>query len=210
MLGAMLRQAIVELRDYTHHPGTRDTLIDLFEHQFFEPQEEVGMSVLAAFRDVDRADRFVWLRGFDDMPSRERALRAFYDEHPVWRAHRDEANATLIDSDNVLLLEPTFALAFNGARNALYIATICSFEACVEAEFARSFGMDGTFTSAHYTNTYPRLPVREGEHTFVWLASLSEADAHDEAWRSALESFMPHVRTIEIRKLAPIAVSRLQ
>ena len=32
-------------------------------------------------------------------------LAAFYDG-PVWRAHRDEANATMIDSDDVLLLRP--------------------------------------------------------------------------------------------------------
>jgi hypothetical protein len=32
-------------------------------------------------------------------------LRAFYGG-PVWAAHRDAANATMIDSDNVFLLRP--------------------------------------------------------------------------------------------------------
>jgi hypothetical protein len=206
----MLRQNIVELRDYTHYPGTRETLIDLFEHQFFEPQEAVGMSVLAAFRDVDRPDRFVWLRGFDDMPSRERALRAFYDEHPVWLAHRDAANATLIDSDNVLLLETAVVLAANGARNARYDLTICSFDSCIERELARSFPMPGTFTSAHYRNTYPRLPVHEDEHTFVWLTAERDGAMHEEALHGALEPFVQHVRNVAVRRLAPISVSRLQ
>lgn len=204
----MLRQNIVELRDYTHHLGARETLIDLFEHEFFEAQEAVGMSVLAAFRDLDRPDRFVWLRGFDDMASRERALRAFYDEHPVWRAHRDAANATLIDSDNVLLLEPVKRIVPNGMHNGEYVATICSFDACVEAEFAEHFArssadVSGAFVSAHHPNTYPRLPVREGEHTFVILTPAREAEAD-------FGAFAPHMRSVEVRRLAPLAVSRLQ
>jgi hypothetical protein len=203
MIGAMLRQAIVELRDYTHHPGARETLIELFENTFYEPQEAVGMSVLAAFRDVEHADRFVWLRGFDDMTSREAALRAFYDEHPVWRANRDAANATLIDSDNVLLLEPASPLKINGSRNGLYVATIVSFDTCVEAAFAASFRADWAFTSAHHPNTYPRLPVREGEHTFVVLSPQREA---------ALDfgKFAPHVTHVDVRKLAPTVTSRMQ
>jgi hypothetical protein len=199
----MLRQAVVELRDYTHHPGTRETLIGLFEHTFYEPQEAVGMTVLAAFRDIDNPDRFVWLRGFDDMPSRERALRAFYDEHPVWRAHRDAANATLIDSDNVLLLEPTAPLALNGARNGVYVATIASFDSCVEAQFAASFPAEWAFTTAHCPNTYPRLPVREGEHTFVIISPQRAAELD-------FGAFASHVRNVDVRRLAPLAVSRLQ
>lgn len=199
----MLRQAIVEFRDYTHHAGTRETLIELFEHTFYKPQEAVGMTVLAAFRDLEHPDRFVWLRGFDDMRSREAALRAFYDEHPAWRAHRDAANATLIDSDNVLLLEPTSPLSTNGAHNGVYVATIVSFDSCVEAAFAASFHGAWTFTSAHYPNTYPRLPVREGEHTFVALSPQHAATMD-------FGEFAPHVTHVDVRKLAPLSVSRLQ
>ena len=50
---------------------------------------------------------FVWLRGFDGMEARKDALTAFYDG-PVWAAHRDAANATMIDSDDVLLLKPAW------------------------------------------------------------------------------------------------------
>src|SRR5688500_10172787 len=64
--------AIVELRDYTLRPGQRDVLIGLFEQNFIEGQEAVGMRVIDHFRDLDDPDRFVWLRGFPDMPSRAR------------------------------------------------------------------------------------------------------------------------------------------
>ena len=94
---------IVELRQYTLHPGQRDVLIDLFEAEFIESQEALGMKILGTFRDLDRPDRLVWIRGFQDMASRAAGLEAFYSG-PVWKAHRNAANATMLDSGNVLLL----------------------------------------------------------------------------------------------------------
>lgn len=94
---------IIELRQYTLHPGRRDVLIDLFEREFIESQEALGMKIVGTFRDLDRPDRFVWIRGFADMPSRAEGLNAFYGG-PVWQQHRNAANATMVDSDNVLLL----------------------------------------------------------------------------------------------------------
>jgi NIPSNAP len=96
---------VVELRQYTTHPGTRDTLVRVFEQHLIEDQERCGMRVLGQFRDLGDPDRFVWLRGFADMAARTRALEAFYSG-PVWLKHRDEANATMIDHTNVLLLKP--------------------------------------------------------------------------------------------------------
>lgn len=98
--------SVVELRQYTMQPGKRDVLIEMFEREFIETQEDAGMHVIGHFRDLDRPDMFVWLRGFDDMESRRDALDAFYGG-PTWLAHRDAANATLIDSDDVLLLRPS-------------------------------------------------------------------------------------------------------
>ncbi len=54
---------IVELRQYTLHPGKRDVLIDLFDREFVESQEALGMKVIGQFRDLDNPNRFVWLRG---------------------------------------------------------------------------------------------------------------------------------------------------
>ena len=58
---------VVELRQYTTHPGTRDTLVRVFEQHLIEDQERCGMRVLGQFRDLGDPDRFVWLRGFADM-----------------------------------------------------------------------------------------------------------------------------------------------
>jgi hypothetical protein len=102
---AGVHSAIVELRRYELKPGMRDVLIELFDREFVESQEAVGMSLLGQFRDLDRPDQFVWLRGFPDMAARRRGLEAFYGG-PVWKRHSEAANATMIDVSNVLLLRP--------------------------------------------------------------------------------------------------------
>ena len=100
-----VRYPVVELRQYTLRPGQRDVLIDLFDRELVESQEAAGMAIVGQFRDLDDSDRFVWIRGFPSMPSRARALASFYGG-PVWKAHSAQANTTMIDSDNVLLLRP--------------------------------------------------------------------------------------------------------
>ncbi|MER8800426.1 MULTISPECIES: NIPSNAP family protein [unclassified Mesorhizobium] len=103
----MLASPVVELRQYTLKPGRRETLIGIFDGHLIEGQETAGMTIIGQFRDLDRPDMFVWLRGFDGMEARKNALTAFYDG-PVWAAWRDAANATMISSDDVLLLKPAW------------------------------------------------------------------------------------------------------
>jgi quinol monooxygenase YgiN len=193
---------IVELRQYTLHPGKRDVLIDLFDREFVESQEELGMKIIGQFRDLDNPNRFVWLRGFRDMPSRAQALKDFYGG-PVWKAHREAANATMIDSNNVLLLcpaKPTSAFSFgnkerpqagaNDARSELIVATIYYFDAPVDAAFVEFFEKTGKpavigsgamvlayFVTEHSKNTFTALPVREGENVFVWFARFNDPAA---------------------------------
>jgi len=203
--------AVVELRQYTMRPGQRDTLIDLFERQFIEPLEAGGVTVMGQFRDLDRPDHFVWMRGFADMYQRAQGLSAFYSG-PVWGEHRMAANATMIDSDNVLLLRPARegagivldhrvraplgATAFSRARIVATISPLTRradrqridlFEAslapALEHARARVLGYYVTETSA---NSYPRLPVREGEHVFVWFAAFAD-DAEFAASHAQLE-----------------------
>jgi quinol monooxygenase YgiN len=195
--------AVIELRQYKLHPGKRETLIDLFERNFVEPQEAAGMRVLGQFRDKDEPDRFVWLRGFRDMPSRAQALQSFYGG-PVWKAHRSAANATMIDSDDVLLLRPVdarsgFALPKEGrsagasqAASSLVVATIYLLTAPADDGFARFFEgrvapamaaagapAIARFQTEYARNNFPALPVREGEHAFVWFASFANGGEYD-------------------------------
>jgi hypothetical protein len=205
-LASDVRYPIVELRRYTLHPGRRDVLIDLFDREFVETQEATGAAVIGQFRDLDDPDRFVWLRGFADMPSRAEALGRFYGG-PVWKAHRDEANATMIDSDDVLLLRPVTAgtgfPAPTGARPSVgdlapspsfILATLYHRDRPFDEAFADFFDHQirpvlvdagaeplACLQSEHAENTFPALPVRTGENVFVWFArlpSLSDLDNH--------------------------------
>jgi NIPSNAP len=194
---------IVELRRYTLHPGKRDVLIDLFNREFVESQEALGMKVIGQFRDLDNPNRFVWLRDFREMTSRAQALKDFYGG-PVWKAHREAANATTIDSDNVLLLHPAAptsgfsfesetrpSTASNESRSELIVATIYYFDAPVDAGFVQFFEKtvkpatigSGATTLAYFVterseNTFPALPVREGENVFAWFARFNDPAAY--------------------------------
>jgi hypothetical protein len=196
---------IVELRRYALHPGSRETLIELFEREFVETQEAVGIRVLGTFRDMDDPNSFVWLRGFADMSVRAAALRAFYGG-PVWTRHREAANATMIDSDDVLLLRPldeASRLDVDPSRrpppgapaggSAVASLMICPLEPTHAAAFPDLFASEiepelrrtgatvrGRFVTEHGKNDYPALPVREGEDVFVWVSQFAGERDRDE------------------------------
>lgn len=200
---------VVELRQYTLKPGQRDNLIQLFERHFVESQEATGMTLVGQFRDRRRADRFVWLRGFSDMERRREALEAFYDG-PVWAAHRAEANNTMLDSDDVLLLKPARPeLAFHldigsgGTPShdrppATVLAgvfqmprpvdshTVSRFEQQVAPLLqANGVTVEGVFITESAPNTFTRLPVREGEHVLVWFGVVRSGESSS-AWTERL------------------------
>ncbi|MGE0349991.1 NIPSNAP family protein [Hydrogenophaga sp.] len=200
----MNESTIVELRRYTLHPGQRDTLIALFDREFIETQEAVGMRVIGQFRDLDDDRRFVWLRGFADMDQRRAGLEAFYGG-PVWQTHRDAANATMVDSDDVFLLHPAWPgagidgshreRAAPGASSTppgLLDATVFPLRApasddllalCrdVLAPVLRQGGARriGWYVTDPTPNNFPRLPVRERQPVLVGLALFDDLAAFD-------------------------------
>jgi hypothetical protein len=221
---------VIELRQYTLHPGKRDVLIDLFEKNFVESQEELGMFLPGMFRDADRPDRFVWLREFADMDARGKALPAFY-YGPVWQAHRGEANPTMADSDNVLLLKPAWSgadfpkylerapVGATGSAKGMVIASVHYFGAAVPDSFvsawseampARIAAAGGKFISACVTeateNNFPRLPIREGEHVFIAFTLFDGTDAKPVALPPELAK---QVKATETLRLIPTARSRI-
>lgn len=216
---------IVELRQYTLFPGKRDVLIDLFDREFVESQEALGAKVIGQFRDAGDANRFVWLRGFADMGSRAGALQAFYGG-PVWKRHRETANTTMVDSDNVLLLRPArLASGFcldgverapigaNDVPGKPVFATIYSFDAAVAPDFVDYFEQSlipastkagarilAYFVTENAKNNFPALPVREGENVFVCF-STGEIDKVDPRGTSQVP---------EVLKLEPTGRSLLR
>ncbi|UXN65439.1 NIPSNAP family protein [Phyllobacterium sp. A18/5-2] len=226
---------IAELRRYTLHPGRRDGLIAVFDAYFLEGQESCGMKIIGQFRDMDDPDAFVWLRGFDDMHTRRAALTAFYDG-PVWGVHRNTANATMIDSDDVLLLHPAeYADGFmlpaerpgrnaNHQSPAIFQAVTYKLALPAEAGFLAFYGETlwpvlqaagedriGLFASEHGENTFPRLPVRLGENVVVVFSRFDNAAAHAD-FTSALagnSAWLSAQKQLEHYLIAPPVIARL-
>jgi quinol monooxygenase YgiN len=194
---------LIELRQYTLRPGQRDVLIDLFEREFVESQEAAGMQVIGTFHDLDNPDRFVWIRAFTDMTARLKGLNAFYGG-PVWRAHRERANATMVDSDNVLLLHaarpgsgfmpnrgPRPPAGATATPPGMIVATIYYFDKPVDPGFLKFFDevvrpqlagagapVLASFVTETSPNDFPQLPVREQDHVFVSFARFPDQSAY--------------------------------
>jgi quinol monooxygenase YgiN len=195
------RSGIADLRQYTLHPGRRDDLIDLFESHFVAGQEDAGMHIVGQFRDLDDPDRFVWLRAYDSWAARGQALPAFY-YGPVWQAHRDRANATLIDSDDALLLRPVrlgpgyprygTPRPDGGAPTSVVGITVVYRDRPVDDEFCQLI-VDGVAPVLADTggeavavlvtdpspNNFPALPIRE-EDAVVWINRFDDDAAYAE------------------------------
>jgi hypothetical protein len=220
---------IIELRQYTLHPGRRADLAEVFEEHFVTGQEAAGITLGGLFEDEDADDRFVWLRGFADLDQRTDALETFYGG-PVWRAHGPRANATMIDSDDVYLLQPTdprrpaaSAVAPGpGPREDRVLAGICPLDgdpdrerrwvteaaAILEAELAVRVAM---WRSHPGPNGFPALPVND-EQVLVWQASFpSEREREAALGRLAASPdwtavFAPGIG--RLLRLRPLASSR--
>jgi hypothetical protein len=215
---------VFELRNYLLRPGQRDVLIDLFEREFIESQEALGAHVVGTFRDLDSPDRFVWIRGFADFAARLAALDGFYSG-PVWQAHRNAANATMIDADNVLLLRPLSGSLSRAPRTrpplgaasspgSLIVAATYFLEPGVEDAVAAAFAREtspriseaggeliATLATEPAANNYPRLPVREDVNALVAIARYRSVDAFA-AW--------PSDDLLEAGLAGPVEIMRLQ
>jgi hypothetical protein len=202
---------VLELRQYTLYPGRQELFVDLFDRVFADPLDATGMTVVGQFRDLDRPDRFVWMRGFRTMAARAQELAAFYDSD-LWHAHRSEANASIADSDNVLLLEaaspssqfknvpPRAPAADTTASSGLFVVTLYDtkpetlaafgvlFERSLRARLEAAGGATlATYVTSTQPNNFPRLPIRAGEHIYVWVARFKDTGAYA-AYQKRLEA----------------------
>ena len=229
---------VAELRQYTLKGGMRPDFTRLFERYFIDSQQAVGAQVLGIFRDLDDPDRFVWLRGFTDMDARKAALEAFY-YGPIWRAHRAEANARIVDSDNVLLLHPiegtamlarpprashpgVIRIAVHSLRGVDPAAFATFFEAKMRPLVRAAGGaVLATLATENSPNNFPRLPLREHDPVFLWLARFTDEAAERaftrklaqaSGWRDGIaDALLPALmRKPEILRLAPSPLSRLR
>lgn len=203
----------------------------MFERLFLDAQEIGGAHVAATFRDLDHPDRWVWIRCFESMETRRPALSAFYNS-ALWLKHRNACNATIKDSDNVLLLKPRegsilrerrapiganaiprsiFSLDIYFPEDATRFAAAFSRHA---APALRAIGAapDATFVTEPAENNYKRLPVRTGETVFVTLTRFASqaAQARAAASLAASSDWIKAQRALEKHNARPSEHRRLQ
>lgn len=208
-------------------------MIDLFDRELVESQEEVGARVVAQFRDESDPDRFVWIRAFPDMRARGESLRAFYVDGAVWREHAPAARATMVDTTNALLLRPAGAgFVLPAERPAVgatelpesrALATIYSLSGDPD-EFAAFFAERirpalgvapiGCYVTDPTPNDFPVLPVRT-DTVFVWFALFPNIAARTAYLEGPAEEALPGLvdrlaAPVQRLRLAPTARSLLR
>jgi hypothetical protein len=151
----------------------------------------------------------------------------------VWAEHRDAANATMLDSDDVLLLRPAWEgaalpapLQPRAARGATALpagvqhALVLHLKAPAGPELlsaCRAAPAAGARVLAWYAseaapNNFPRLPVREGEPVLLGLALFDDAAAAaGEGWARDIKARLQPwlARPTQHLRLAPTARSAL-
>jgi hypothetical protein len=227
--------AVVELRRYAMQPGKRDTLISLFEREFIETQERAGMVPVGHYRDLDDPDSYVWFRAFERFEERREALATFYGSR-TWLDNRTEANSTLVDSDNVLMLRSArpdsgfdlrgltrpggAAVSQSPARSFVAVSIfmlgqaaddglIAAFETRLLPQLQACGKRIAYYVTEKRQNDFPALPVRE-EFVFV-VIGVCEADDALATWVQAVEGTGRDLSTLttsaETLRLEPAARS---
>lgn len=147
---------VLELRNYLLKPGQRDRFNAYFTEHFVDSQKVMGGHVLGKFAVKGENDKFFWIRGFENMQTRSAFLPALYGG-PIWKEFGPDANAMMIDSDDVYLLKPLddsqSSVAANTVRLDYYFA-----------KDETPSGLIDVFTREHLKNTT------------LWVSELSEND----------------------------------
>jgi hypothetical protein len=213
MRTVMFRPTVFEFRNYRLRPGGRQRFETLFEREFVESQEALGSLAAGTFRVLGDPDRFVWIRCFETMESRARALDGFYTS-ALWRRHRDAANAEIRDSDNVLQLNCVAGgmsvdvrrrapVGVKAEPRAWFLATTYFVAPGDLPRFAKLYEraepwqgeLVASFVTDPRPNSYPRLPVRN-DSVFLALSRHTAPPAAEALLTPQLEMLMqapPHL-----------------
>jgi hypothetical protein len=210
---------VIELRNYLLAEGRTADFMRYFEEHFLVSQRDEGMHVLGQFEVVDQPSRFVWIRGFADMPARLRGLSGFYSG-AFWLERRAEANSMIREHEDVHLLRPLGSIATLAGgltledRASEPAGVVPPDAGLVVADFYRSEpgGLGGLveaferrvgpaltgrgaqvlghFVAELAPNDYPRLPVIQDPALLVILTAYRDR-AHHAALRSDWSDGVP-------------------
>ncbi len=70
---------LIELREYTVHPGKRDEWVKMMEEEIIPFQVQNGIAVLGSFVAEDNDAIYIWMRRFEDEADRVKKYEAVYE-----------------------------------------------------------------------------------------------------------------------------------
>jgi hypothetical protein len=188
---------VIEFRRYTIKAGEREHFAQYFESYFPEAIQQLGGIAFGQFLERDNQSHFTWIRGFHDYDARAVVNGALYSG-PLWKEHADTMNALMLDSDNVLLLQPLTPkreipvlpavdpvyepAGAQGVVVAQIFAvkpnTIDAFARQAESAFAeyqsRGAHEASVLVTLDVPNNFPKLPFRTDGPFLVWLGVLED------------------------------------
>lgn len=188
---------VIEFRNYLLRPNVLARFHSLFNKRFVKPMTALGGFTVRQYRVKGGPDRFVWLRAFANMQSRLEFLKAFYLESEIWKAHKNEANSMMVNSDNVFLLRPLaengnmFEVNTSATRTNLQKSRqilVADFYICngrleqaielfsKESSFASESGRrkSSLWVSEMSENQFPQLPAFQDKNLLVMLSEFDD------------------------------------
>lgn len=216
---------VLELRRYTIKEGEREHFAKRYESYFPEAIQQSGAIVAGEFFERGKSV-FTWIRGFHDMDDRAKLNAALY-YGPVWKEHRTTMNDMIVDSNNVLLLQPldpqqgvavlsaVDPVNEPGGARGVVVAQIFALQrdnikifaerakqtfAAYRAAGAREAGI---LTTLDVSNNFPQLPIRTDGPFLVWLGIVKDNRAFEDRLHPLMEQASQSLRATGLLRSPP-------
>ncbi len=208
---------VIEFRRYLIKDGEREHFAHYFDAYFPEAFQQLGAIAFGAFLERGNPSHFAWIRGFHALEDRAIVNAAFY-YGPVWKEHKATLNNLMLDSDNVLLLQP-LSLATGipvppavdpvteqqGAQGILVAEIFAvkpgSMDVFVKQAAAAFAGYQaagvrqaGILVTLDVPNNFPQLPVRTDGPYLIYLGIIKDNQTLEEKFKPLAEH-SPHSLT---------------
>lgn len=103
---------VIEVRTYRVTPNKRDLFLKTFKNKSIPEMERIGIRVFGPLVDMENPNKFVWLRCFPDMSSREKLKSQFY-EGKVWKDEIQNELLPILDGYDFQLCKSTSKTEIN-------------------------------------------------------------------------------------------------
>jgi hypothetical protein len=218
---------VFEFRRYAVVDGTRDKFATYFDAYFPEAFEQIGAIAVGQFLERKNPNGFTWIRGFHSLKERAAADAAFYFG-PLWHEHAKTANDLLVNSDNVLLLQPLSPaheptvyptvdpVTEPTGAHGIVVAQIFTvapgqvdaFARAAESTFAKYRAVPGVreagvLVTLDVKNNFPGLPIRTDVPFLVWLGVAKDEATVDHALQPIAERDTSKLTATRLLRGAP-------